>query len=63
MHIAGTDVMILNIFSPKDMAKTIAFFVQTTASFHKNEIITSVFVKNSIFSPKIGKIAENCDHI
>jgi hypothetical protein len=40
----GTDVMILKIFSPKKIAKKMAFL-----------IITLVFEKNAIFSPKIGK--------
>jgi hypothetical protein len=31
-----TDVMILKIFSPKNLAKILAFFAQTTASFCKN---------------------------
>jgi hypothetical protein len=29
----GTDVMIFKIFSPKNLAKKLAFFAQTTASF------------------------------
>jgi hypothetical protein len=29
----GTDVMILKIFSPKNLAKKLAFFAQTCASF------------------------------
>jgi hypothetical protein len=29
--IAGTDVMIFKIFSPKNLAKILAFFAQTTA--------------------------------
>jgi hypothetical protein len=32
----GTDVMIFLIFSPKNLAKILAFFAQTTASFCKN---------------------------
>jgi hypothetical protein len=32
----GTDVMILKIFSPKNLAKILAFLAQTTASFCKN---------------------------
>jgi hypothetical protein len=32
----GTAVMILKIFSPKNLAKKLAFFAQTTASFCKN---------------------------
>jgi hypothetical protein len=52
---SGTDVMILKIFSPKNLAKILAFFAQTTASFCKNLIITLVFEKNANFSQKIGK--------
>jgi hypothetical protein len=33
---SGTDVMIFRIFSPKNLAKKLAFFAQTTASFCKN---------------------------
>jgi hypothetical protein len=32
----GTDVMIFKIFSPKILAKKLAFFAQTTDSFCKN---------------------------
>jgi hypothetical protein len=48
---AGTDVMILKILSPKNLAKILVSFAQTTASFCKNVIIT-----------KLAKIAENFDH-
>jgi hypothetical protein len=48
--------MILKIFSPKNLAKILAFLAQTTASFCKNLIITLVFEKNGNF------FAENCDH-
>jgi hypothetical protein len=41
--------MFLKIFSPKFLAKILAFFVQTTASFSKNLIITLVFEKNAHF--------------
>jgi hypothetical protein len=47
--------MILKIFSPKNLAKKLAFFAQTTAIFCKNLSITLVFEKNAIFSPKMGK--------
>jgi hypothetical protein len=33
---SGTDVMIVKIFSPKNLAKFFAFFAQTTVSFCKN---------------------------
>jgi hypothetical protein len=46
---AGVDVMIFKIFSPK-----LAFFAQTTASFHKKLIITLVFEKNAIFFAENG---------
>jgi hypothetical protein len=39
--------MILKIFSPKKLAKILAFFAQTTASFGKNLIITLVFEKRA----------------
>jgi hypothetical protein len=32
----STDVAILKIFSPKNLAKKLAFFAQTNASFCKN---------------------------
>jgi hypothetical protein len=51
--------MIFKLFSPKNLAKVLAFFAQTTASFCKKMIITSVFEKNAIFSPKIGKYRRN----
>jgi hypothetical protein len=50
---SGTDVMIFKIFSPKNLAKILAFFAQPTASFPKNVIITLVFEKTPIFSQKI----------
>jgi hypothetical protein len=45
----GTDVMILKIFSPKNLAKILAFFAQTPATLCKNLIITLVFEKNANF--------------
>jgi hypothetical protein len=39
--------MIFKIFSPKNLAKILALFAQTTASFCKNLIITLVFEKNA----------------
>jgi hypothetical protein len=54
--------MIFEIFSPKKSAKKLAFLTQNKAKLCKILIITLVFEKNSIFSPKIvKKIAENCD--
>jgi hypothetical protein len=46
---SGTDVMILKIFWPKNLAKNLAFFAQTTLCFCKNLIITLVFEKNANF--------------
>jgi hypothetical protein len=43
-----------NIFTLKILAKILAFFAQTTASFCKNLIITLFFEKNAIFSQKMG---------
>jgi hypothetical protein len=47
----GIDVMIFKIYSPKKSA----FLTQNTARLCKILIITLVFEKNAIFSPKIGK--------
>jgi hypothetical protein len=54
--------MILKIFSPKILAKKMAFFTQNEAKLCKNFILTLVFEKNANFSPNIAKIAENCGH-
>jgi hypothetical protein len=51
--------MILKIFSPKNLAKKLAFLTQNRAKFWKKIIITLVIEKNANFLPKIGK---NCDH-
>jgi hypothetical protein len=48
----GTDVMILKIFSPKNLAKILAFLTQTTLIISKNLIITLVFEKNANFFAK-----------
>jgi hypothetical protein len=45
----GTDVMVLKLFSPKNLAKILAFFAQTTVTFCKKLIITLVFEKNVVF--------------
>jgi hypothetical protein len=45
----GTDVLILKIFSAKNLATILAVFAQTTASFCKNLIVTMVFEENAIF--------------
>jgi hypothetical protein len=49
----GTDVMIFEIFSPKNSAKKLAFFAQTNTNFCKKMIITLVFENNANFLPKI----------
>jgi hypothetical protein len=49
----------LNIFAEKFCAKNWCFFAQNKAKLCKNWIITLIFEKNAIFSPKI---AANCDH-
>jgi hypothetical protein len=54
--------MIFKLFSPKNLAKKLVFLAQSTASFCKKMIITSVFEKNAIFRQKLANIAENCDH-
>jgi hypothetical protein len=51
---SGTDVMILKIFSPKILAKKLAFLTQNKAKLCKILIITLVFEKNTNF------FAENC---
>jgi hypothetical protein len=45
----GSDVFIFKIFSPKNVAKILAFFAQTAATFCKHLIITLVFEKNANF--------------
>jgi hypothetical protein len=60
---SGTNVMILKIFSPKNLAKMFAFFAQTIVSFCKNCDHNIGFrEKRQIFSRKLAKIAEICDH-
>jgi hypothetical protein len=58
---AGTDVMIFKIFSPKNLAKKLAFLTQNKDKLCKILIITLVFEKSANFV-KLSKIAENCDH-
>jgi hypothetical protein len=50
----GTDVMIFKIFSPKNLAKKLAFLTQNNAKLCKIFIITLAFEKNANF------FAENC---
>jgi hypothetical protein len=56
--------MLLKIFSPKNLAKILAFLAQTTARFaKKNDHNIVFFVKNSnFFRRKLAKITENCGH-
>jgi hypothetical protein len=52
----GTDVMLLKIFSPKKIAKKLAFLTQNKAKLCIFLIITFDFEKKCQFlSPKIGK--------
>jgi hypothetical protein len=47
----------------KNLAKILAFFVQPTARFCKNLIITLIFEKNAnFFAENWQKITKNCDH-
>jgi hypothetical protein len=48
-------LMVLKIFSPKNLAKKLALFAQNKAKLFKILIITLVLRKTPIFSPKIGK--------
>jgi hypothetical protein len=45
----GTDVMVLKIFSPKELAKIFAFLHKLMLLFCKNLIITLVLRKTPIF--------------
>jgi hypothetical protein len=45
----GTDVIIFKIFSPKKIAKKLAFLTQNKAKICKILIITLVFEKNANF--------------
>jgi hypothetical protein len=56
-HRPGTDVMILKIFLPKKLA----FLTQNKAKLCKILIITLIFKKNAIFSPKIVSKNEDND--
>jgi hypothetical protein len=44
--------MIIKIFSPKNLAKILTFFGQTTASFYQKTIMTYVLEKKRRFSAK-----------
>jgi hypothetical protein len=61
----GPMLLFLKIFSPKKLAKILAFLTHIRAKLCKNLIITLgvFFYKNAnIFCPKLLKIAVNCDH-
>jgi hypothetical protein len=45
----GTDVMILNIFSPKNFARKLVFFIQNEAKLWKKLIITLVIEEMPFF--------------
>jgi hypothetical protein len=58
----GTDVMIFKFFSQK-IAKILAFFAQTTATFCKNLIKTLVLGEKSHFvAGNWQKLLKICDH-
>jgi hypothetical protein len=59
-----TDVKIFKIFSPKKLAKKLAFFAQTTASFLQKKLSLHWFFleKRPFFRRKLAKSAENCDY-
>jgi hypothetical protein len=51
------------MFSPKHLAKKLAFFAETVAVFCKNFIMELDFEKNAnFFRRKLAKIAEISDH-
>jgi hypothetical protein len=55
--------MIFKIFSPKKIAKKLAFLTQNKAKLCNTLIVTFVFEKNANFlAENWQKIAENCDH-
>jgi hypothetical protein len=55
--------MIFKIFSPKNLAKILAFLSQNKASFCKNcDRNIGFWEKRQFFRRKWVKIAENCDH-
>jgi hypothetical protein len=57
----GTDVMIIKIFSQKNLAKKLALFAQTAVSVLQKFDHNIGFEKCAIFRIKLAKIAENCD--
>jgi hypothetical protein len=55
--------MIFKIFSPKNLAKKLAFFTQNKAKLCKILIITLVFKKDdNFFAENWQKSPKNCDH-
>jgi hypothetical protein len=63
LPLKGPLLLFLKIFSPKIVAKILAFSVETTVSFCKNLIITLAFEENAnFFRRKFAKIGEKCDH-
>jgi hypothetical protein len=59
----GPMLWFFKIFSTKNLAKILAFFAQTTASFCKNfNHNIGFWEKRQFFRRKLSKIAENCDH-
>jgi hypothetical protein len=59
----GTDVMIFKIFSPKNLAKKLAFLLKLLLVFCKNCDHNIVFwEKRQFFRRKLSKISENFDH-
>jgi hypothetical protein len=49
-------------FCRKIWRTKLAFWAQAKGNFAEKVIITLVSEKNAIFSLKLAKIAENCDH-
>jgi hypothetical protein len=58
----GTDVIIFKYIFAKKIAKLLACFAQTTASFGKNLINHGFLRKTPFFRQKWAKIVENCNH-
>jgi hypothetical protein len=52
---SGNNVMIFKIFSPKNLAKILAFLTQIKAKLCKKLIITLVFEKNANFFGENGR--------
>jgi hypothetical protein len=52
---AGTDVMILKIFSPKNLSKNWRFLLKTKLIMQTFDLNIGFFKKSAIFSPKMVK--------